>query len=81
MNTAPIDDYEGAAEIFTFGAGSFGMWLFLALTAVAFVALIVRAIQHERRCYAELEAGVAPAALAPHVGQPVGDPDETMVPA
>lgn len=61
MNTAPIDSYDGAADIFTFGGGSFGMWLLLALAVVLFLALIVRMAVHESRSFAELGAGEADA--------------------
>ena len=56
MNTAPIDSYEDAAEIFNFGADSVGMWVFLVLAALLFAGFIVRMIAHESRSFAELEA-------------------------
>lgn len=36
--SSPIDTYEGADVVFTFGAGSFGTVLFFVLACVAFVA-------------------------------------------
>jgi hypothetical protein len=56
MDTAPVDSYENAAEIFTFGADSVGMWIFLVLAVLLFAGLIVRMAAHERRSFAELEA-------------------------
>jgi hypothetical protein len=55
VDTAPIDTYEDAAEIFTFGADSLGMWIFLVLGFLLFAGLIVRMALHERRSFAELE--------------------------
>jgi uncharacterized membrane protein len=54
MDTAPIDSYDGAAEIFTFGGGSFGMWLFLILAALLFVGLIVRMAVHETHAFSRM---------------------------
>ncbi|MBN1530881.1 MAG: hypothetical protein JW895_17600 [Thermoleophilaceae bacterium] len=62
MDTAPIDSYEDAADIFTFGAGSLGMWIFLILATLLFAGFIVRMIFHERRSFAELEADARPPA-------------------
>jgi hypothetical protein len=56
MDTAPVDSYENAAEIFTFGADSVGMWIFLVLAVLLFAGLLVRMVTHERRSFAELEA-------------------------
>jgi len=47
MNTSPIDEWEGASSLIPWGAESFGMWLFLVIAVVAFVAMLVRAVQHE----------------------------------
>ncbi len=47
MNTSPIDEWEGAAGLIPWGAESFGVWLFLVIAIVAFVAMLVRAVQHE----------------------------------
>ncbi len=54
MDTAPIDSYDGAADIFTFGGGSFGMWLFLILAMLLFIGLIVRMAVHETHSFARL---------------------------
>ncbi len=54
MNTAPIDSYDGAAEIFTFGANSAGVWIFLVIGVALFVGLLVRVSRHESRSFATL---------------------------
>jgi hypothetical protein len=54
MNTSPVDSYDGAAEIFTFGANSAGVWIFLIVSVVLFLALLVRASRHESRSFATL---------------------------
>ena len=56
MDTAPVDSYENAAEIFTFGADSVGMWIFLVVAVLLFAGRIVRMATHEQRSFAELEA-------------------------
>ena len=68
MNTSPIDTWEGAAELFPWGAGSFGMWLFLVLGVVAFLAVLVRAVQHENACMVHI---VEDAADAERTGEAV----------
>ena len=67
MNTSPIDSWDGAADYFTFGPGSFGTWLFLILAVLAFLAVIVRTMLHETRTYKEIHEGnvSAPIALEP----------------
>jgi hypothetical protein len=55
MDTAPIDSYENAADVFTFGADSFGMWLFLIVAALLFAGTIVRMVRSESRSFAELD--------------------------
>jgi hypothetical protein len=47
MNTSPIDEWEGASSLIPWGAESFGMWLFLVIAIIAFLAMLVRAVQHE----------------------------------
>jgi hypothetical protein len=54
MNTAPIDSYDGASEIFTFGANSAGVWIFLVISVLLFLALLVRASRHESRSFATI---------------------------
>jgi len=48
---SPIDSYEGASVVFTFGGNSFGVWLFFILAVLLFVAFFVRMVQHENRAY------------------------------
>jgi heme exporter protein D len=59
MNTAPIDSYDGASQIFTFGANSLGVWLFFVLACIALVAVIASAVRHEIRSFAELDETAA----------------------
>jgi hypothetical protein len=47
MNTSPIDQWEGASSLVPWGPESFGVWLFLVIAIVAFIAMLVRAVQHE----------------------------------
>jgi uncharacterized membrane protein len=61
MDTAPIDSYDGAADIFTFGGGSFGMWLFLILAMLLFIGLIVRMAVHETHSFARIGEDETPA--------------------
>ena len=56
MNTSPIDTYDAAELTFTFGGGSFGMWLFLVLAALLFVYVGVRAAHLESSHFAEITA-------------------------
>jgi hypothetical protein len=55
MDTAPIDSYEDAADIFTFGADSFGMWVFLVFAFVVFLAMIIRMVTLEQASFAETD--------------------------
>ncbi len=54
MNTAQFSNWDDATEIFPWGAGSFGTWFFLVVAILAFFAVIVRAVQHENACLAEV---------------------------
>jgi heme exporter protein D len=76
MDTIPIDDWEGASQYFTFGADSFGVWLFLALAVIAFLTVIVRAITHEGRSYKEIHESniTAPIAMEPEGPPPTSEP-------
>jgi hypothetical protein len=65
MNTSPVDSYDGAAEIFTFGANSAGVWIFLIVSVVLFLALLVRASRHESRSFATLREEVPAPSSAP----------------
>jgi hypothetical protein len=70
MNTSPIDEWEGAAELIPWGAESFGVWLFLVIAVVAFVAMLVRAVQHENACMVHIVEDVKAAELDGRVAHP-----------
>jgi hypothetical protein len=48
---SPIDSYEGASVVFTFGGNSFGVWLFFILAVLLFVGFFARMVQHENKAY------------------------------
>lgn len=48
---SPIDSYEGASVVFTFGGNSFGVWLFFVLAVLLFIGFFARMIQHENSAY------------------------------
>lgn len=48
---SPIDSYDDASVVFTFGGYSVGVWLFLILSVLLFVGFFVRMIQHENKAY------------------------------
>ncbi len=48
---SPIDSYDDAGVVFTFGSYSFGVWFFFILAVLLFVGFFVRMIQHENRAY------------------------------
>ena len=50
MNTAPFSSWDDATSLVPWGPESFGVWLFLVIAIVAFIAMIVRAVQHENAC-------------------------------
>jgi hypothetical protein len=56
MTFSPIDSYDDASVVFTFGANSVGVWIFYILAIALFVAFILRMIQHENRAYAAMAA-------------------------
>lgn len=60
MGASPIDKYEGADVVYTFGAGSFGTVLFFVLACLLFVAFMARVAMHENHAYAAIEAHKAP---------------------
>lgn len=70
MNTSPVDTYEGASDIFTYGAGSFGMWFFLVLSIIAFIGMIAWTIVHENHAFAGLPP--SPTEQSMHESAPVG---------
>jgi len=67
MNTNPIDSYEGAGPVFGFGPDSVGVWIFLILAVVLFVAFLVRMMLHEKHAYE---------AVLNHTGPEAGPPVE-----
>ncbi len=48
---SPIDTYDGAGVVFTFGGYSLGVWLAVILAVALFVGFFVRMIQHENKAY------------------------------
>lgn len=58
--SSPIDKYEGADVVFTFGANSFGTWLFFIIAVLAFFFFIARVAGHEKSAYAAMEAHKTP---------------------
>lgn len=64
---SPIDTYDGASVVFTFGAHSVGVWISYVLAVLLFVGFLVRVVQHENRAYA---------ALARHEAAEAGPPVE-----
>lgn len=48
---SPIDSYDDAAVVFTFGGYSVGVWVFFILAVALFVGFFLRMIQHENRAY------------------------------
>ncbi|MGE2835057.1 hypothetical protein [Mycobacterium sp. SMC-4] len=48
---SPIDSYEDAGVVFTFGGHSFGVWFCFLLAALLFVGFFVRMIIHESKAY------------------------------
>jgi hypothetical protein len=48
---SPIDSYDGATVVFTFGGFSIGVWLVFILAVLLFVGFFVTMIRHENRAY------------------------------
>jgi heme exporter protein D len=48
---SPIDSFDDASVVFTFGGYSFGVWLFFILAVLLFIGFFYRMIQHENRAY------------------------------
>lgn len=48
---SPIDSYDDADVVFTFGGFSVGVWLVFLLAVALFVGFFVRMIQHENNAY------------------------------
>ncbi|MGK2939238.1 MAG: hypothetical protein ACSLFR_15770 [Solirubrobacteraceae bacterium] len=70
MNTSPVDTYEGASDIFTYGAGSFGMWFFLVIAIIGFLGMIAWTIAHENQAFAGLPPSSTEQSM--HESAPVG---------
>lgn len=48
---SPIDSWDGAEVVFTFGGYSIGVWIVFVLAVLLFIAFFARMIQHENRAY------------------------------
>ena len=48
---SPIDSYDDATVVFTFGGFSVGVWLSFILAVLLFVGFFARMIQHENQAY------------------------------
>jgi hypothetical protein len=48
---SPIDSYEDAGVVFTFGGYSVGAWICVLLAVMLFVGFFVRMVQHENKAY------------------------------
>lgn len=48
---SPIDSYDDAGVVFTFGGNSFGVWFFVILAVLLFIGFFVKMVQHENKAY------------------------------
>ncbi|AFA73697.1 hypothetical protein GPOL_c26760 [Gordonia polyisoprenivorans VH2] len=48
---SPIESYDGASVVFTFGGFSVGVWIVFVLAVLLFVAFFVRMVRHENHAY------------------------------
>ena len=48
---SPIDSYDDASVVFTFGGYSVGVWVSFILAVLLFIGFFARMIQHENRAY------------------------------
>ena len=48
---SPIDSYDDAAVVFTFGGYSLGVWISFIVALLLFVGFFVRMVQHENKAY------------------------------
>ncbi|WP_181783330.1 hypothetical protein [Pseudonocardia pini] len=71
---SPIDTYDGASVVFTFGGYSVGVWIFYVLAVLLFVGFLVRVAQHENRAYAALTAHEPVEAGPPVEAEPPAHP-------
>ena len=76
MNNSSVSDWEKASQLFPFGGDSFGVWLFLIVAIVAFLAVIVRAVQHENSCMVQ----VVEDSQAAQVNGKVAEPEAVAAP-
>lgn len=51
---SPIDTYDGASVVFTFGGDSFGTVIGVLIAVALLVLFFVRMIQHENHAYAQM---------------------------
>ena len=70
MTASPIDSFEGAEVVYTYGPGSVGTVLFLVIACLAFLGFMARVIMHENRAYAAIEAHEVPEAGPAIEGEP-----------
>lgn len=63
---SPIETYDGASVVFTFGGYSVGVWIFYVLAVLLFVGFLVRVVAHENHAYAAIVAH-APVEAGPPV--------------
>ena len=48
---SPIDSYDDATVVFTFGGHSVGVWIVFILAVLLFIGFFARMIQHENNAY------------------------------
>ncbi|MGV9859063.1 hypothetical protein ACWDTD_10480 [Gordonia sp. NPDC003425] len=48
---SPIDSYDNADVVFTFGGNSVGVWVVFILAVILFIAFFARMITHENHAY------------------------------
>lgn len=48
---SPINSYDDAGVVFTFGGNSVGVWLVFIFAVMLFIGFFVRMIQHENHAY------------------------------
>jgi hypothetical protein len=70
MNTAPFSSWDDATSLIPWGAESLGEWLFLGLAVLAFLAMLVRAVQHENSCMVHIVTDVRVAEADGKVPEP-----------
>jgi hypothetical protein len=70
VSASPIDSFDGAEVVYTYGPGSFGTILFLVIALLIFVGFIARVILHENHAYAAMEAHMTPEAGPAVEGEP-----------